>query len=338
MHGQQLELPKLTIWEIHMKRLLPVLVAAFSIAAAQGAPGELHDVGGHSLHMYCTGEAASTPTVILDAGLGDWSLQMRNLQDEVSDFARVCSYDRAGYGWSEPGPQPRTSDVLVDELVALLAASGEQGPYLFVGHSFGGANMIGLAHDHPELTAGVLLLDASHPEQLERLAEVPALLLLQDMEIEGLAQLSLAAAAGELGAADVMEMVPAGVPEELHDVWAEQFLHSGSLQAAVDEYDSIDASLEWVGERYDLGDLPLGVVARDAGISLPPEILEALGINQADLDRAEEIWRDMQLENAALSTNSRFEVAEASPHYVHYFQLGLVTDLLHGLIDANAAF
>ncbi len=315
-----------------MKNLLLVLtLMILTIATAQEPPGELIDVGGHNLHLYCIGETGS-PAVILDAGLGDWSLQLHDLQFRISEFARVCSYDRAGYGWSDAGPEPRTSDRLVSELVALLRASGEVAPYFLVGHSFGGVNAIGLAHDHPELVAGVMLIDASHPDQVARLSEVPGLLLLQDLEIEGLWQMAQAAEAGELDAESIMAMVPAGVPEELHDLWADQFLNSGSLAAAVAEYDVLEESMAWLAARYDLGDIPLQVIARDQGISLPPEMLEALGIKQADLDRAEEIWRELQVEHLGLSSNANLEIAAGSPHYVHYFQPTIVTYLLGEMI------
>lgn len=314
-----------------IKRLLAALLLTSGIATAQEPPGELIDIGGHSLHLYCLGEN-SGPTVILDAGLGDWSLQMRNLQLDIAEFTRVCSYDRAGYGWSEPGPEPRTSEQLVSELVTLLNASAEQAPFYLVAHSFAGVNAIALAHDHPELVAGLVLIDSSHPQQIERLSEVPALLLLQDLEIEGLWQLATAAAAGEVDPESIMAMVPAGVPEELHDLWADQFLHSGSLPAAVAEYDVISDSMAWTGERYSPTDLPLAVIARDEGVSLPPEMLDALGIDQADLDKAEEIWREMQREHAELSVDSRFEIAAGSPHYVHYFQPELVLELLRGMM------
>lgn len=119
-----------------------------------------------SLNLNCAGQGG--PTVILDRGLGvpaaGWDLVM----PDVAKFARVCSYDRAGYGWSSAGPMPRTSGEIVKELHALLAASGEKGPYVLVAHSFGGYNVRVYADKYPANVAGLVLVDTSHEDQ-ERL-------------------------------------------------------------------------------------------------------------------------------------------------------------------------
>src|SRR5215207_3210379 len=92
-------------------------------------PGRLVDVGGWRLHLNCTGDARpSQPTVILEAGLGDFSVEWALVQPRVATFARVCSYDRAGDGWSEIGPHPRTFRQIVYELHALLDRAGERPP------------------------------------------------------------------------------------------------------------------------------------------------------------------------------------------------------------------
>src|SRR5688572_29584708 len=102
-------------------------------------PGRLIDVGGWRLHLYCTGETvASQPTVILEAGLGDFSVEWSLVQPRVATFARVCSYDRAGHGWSDVGPNPRTFRQIVYELQTLLEKGDVRPPYLLVGHSYGG--------------------------------------------------------------------------------------------------------------------------------------------------------------------------------------------------------
>src|SRR5262245_968009 len=102
-------------------------------------PGKLVDVGGWRLHLNGTGAArASQPTVILEAGAGDFSVEWALVQPGVASFARVCSYDRAGDGWSELGPHPRTKRQMVFELRTLLEKAGVKPPYVLVGQSFGG--------------------------------------------------------------------------------------------------------------------------------------------------------------------------------------------------------
>jgi pimeloyl-ACP methyl ester carboxylesterase len=122
------------------------------------APGQLVDVGGERLHIQCVG--AGSPTVVLDAGLGGSSLDWSLVQPELGRTTRVCAYDRAGMGWSDPGPQPRTPSQIADELHTLLTNAGISGPYVLVGHSLAGKNVRLFALQHPEQVAGMVLVDA----------------------------------------------------------------------------------------------------------------------------------------------------------------------------------
>ena len=101
--------------------------------------GKSVDVGGYNLNINCTGQGS--PTVVLEAGLGVPAISWRAVQPEIAKFTRVCSYDRAGYDWSDPGPMPRTTAQSVNELHTLLQNAGEKPPYVLVGHSVGGTNV-----------------------------------------------------------------------------------------------------------------------------------------------------------------------------------------------------
>jgi hypothetical protein len=125
------------------------------------ALGEMVDVGGYNLHLNCTGKAGGAPTVVLDSGLGGTVLDWQLVQPELAKSTRVCTYDRAGMGWSDPGPQPRTSRQIVKELHTLLGNAGVRGPYLLVGHSFGGTNMQVYASQYPDEVAGMVLVDSA---------------------------------------------------------------------------------------------------------------------------------------------------------------------------------
>jgi pimeloyl-ACP methyl ester carboxylesterase len=122
-------------------------------------PGEMVDVGGYSLHINCVGQGS--PTVVLDAGLGEFSAQWVRVQREVSDTTSVCAYDRAGMGWSEMGPEPRDARQISSELHTLLSKAGIDGSYVLVGHSLGGLSMLTYAARYPEEVAGVTLVDSS---------------------------------------------------------------------------------------------------------------------------------------------------------------------------------
>ena len=297
-------------------------------------PGELVDVDGHAMHLNCTGEGS--PTVVLDTGLGDSSVNVLPVQDSIASFTRVCSYDRAGYGWSEPGPEPRTSEQIVGELATLLEAAGESGPYVLAGHSFGGLNMILFAAEHPDDVAGVVLIDSSHPEQTAALAEAPTVLAVQDAEIAGLGELATAVEAGEVTAADVVANAPADLPDDLRETWAQLFVQPTSLNTAVAEYAEFETSASQVADNGSLGDIPLVVLAHGQSLDtvFPAEVLESLGLTPEEIERYEEIWRGLQEDHLSRSTDSSLVVAENSPHYIYREEPELVVTAVQDLVEA----
>lgn len=124
--------------------------------------GRLIEVAGRSLFITCVGD--KKPTVLLEAGLGGDHTSWERVQPAVAEMARVCSYDRAGLGASDSATTPRTSADVVQEFHDLLAAAGESGPYLLVGHSFGGLFVRHFAHEYPDEVLGVILVDAVHED------------------------------------------------------------------------------------------------------------------------------------------------------------------------------
>jgi pimeloyl-ACP methyl ester carboxylesterase len=135
-------------------------IAAFANTSAPPPPGKLVDLGGHQLHVHCSG--SGSPTVVVEAGLGDFSFDWALVQTDVSRYTRICTYDRAGYAWSDPGPKPRSFAQINLELHDALQKLGEKGPYLLVGHSYGGPVVINYAHDYPQETVGMVLVDSAH--------------------------------------------------------------------------------------------------------------------------------------------------------------------------------
>jgi len=122
-------------------------------------PGKLIEIGGHKMHVNCTGTGGLP--VILEAGTGAFSIDWYLVQEEVAKFATVCSYDRAGHAWSELGPNPRTMKQAVYDLHRLLSTAGLQGPYVMVGHSLGGSLIRVFATEYPNDVAAMVLVDAS---------------------------------------------------------------------------------------------------------------------------------------------------------------------------------
>src|SRR6266508_940072 len=166
-------------------------------------PGQMIDVGGYQMHLYCTGtNVDGSPTVILENGLGSISSAWALVQPEVAKGTRTCSYDRAGMGWSDSSPEPRDAQHIAIELHTLLQNAQIPGPYVLVGWSFGGLYAREYAGQYGDEVSGLVLLDSSHPDQWTSTPEgqrqfemnakiysvVPTLVRLGVMRVMGLVQ------------------------------------------------------------------------------------------------------------------------------------------------------
>jgi len=159
--------------------LVVILAAATLAAPAAGAPGDdiylrpgqLVQADGARLNLYCTG--SGSPTVVFDAGHQDWAPAWAVVQPQVAKWTRACSFDRPGYGFSPPGPMPRTSERIATELHDALRALGITGPFVLVGHAFGATNMRTFADLYPAELQGLVLIDpdvtdVGAPDQVAR--------------------------------------------------------------------------------------------------------------------------------------------------------------------------
>lgn len=131
-------------------------------------PGRLVDVGGRQLHLLVSGDEHGSPTVILDGGMVSFSSNWAWVQPELAKVVRVVAYDRAGLGWSDPGPKPRDAGQSAKELHAALERLDIGGPFVLAGHSYGGLVVRAFAAVYPKEVAGIVLVDASHPDQWVR--------------------------------------------------------------------------------------------------------------------------------------------------------------------------
>lgn len=257
-------------------------------------PGQLVDVGGYRLHIYCTGpENTANPTVILETLSGGMSPYWAWVQPEVAKVTRVCAYDRAGYAWSEPATRPLTLQQTVDDLHTVLAKAGVAAPYVLVGHSIGGLYVRKFAANHPADVVGMVLVDAAHPEQFER---YPALLegtkefrrfawLIPWFMRLGLGHLYFAAG-GEIDFQDL----PARQHDEVAAFWSTP-AYFASQSAGMTTIETIYADAQ--GLR-DLGNLPLAVIS--AGQQTPTG------------------WAELQNELARLSSNSVQRTLTSATH------------------------
>jgi len=266
-------------------------------------PGVLVDVGGYRMHLYCTGEGS--PAVILDAGLGESRFTWSTLQPRVAQFTRVCSYDRAGMGWSDPSPRQRTSKTIAEELHVLLHNGRAPEPYVLVGHSFGGWNVRMYASLYRGEVAGMTLIDASHPDQLTRL---PAEIFKQQARYTAL--LRAFEFTMPFGLPRLMGFCQ-GTPEERAATCSADPPHEVRAELA-----AMAESAAEVRATGPFGDLPIRILSHD------PERIDGALFKKGgpDVDLAKQAnlaWEQMQRELTGLSSNSARVVATGSGHYIH---------------------
>jgi pimeloyl-ACP methyl ester carboxylesterase len=278
------------------------------------APGRQIEVEGSDLHIFCQGEGG--PTVVVDAGNGDFSLSWRRVQTQVAESVRICTYDRAGYAWSSTSPHPRTARQVAQELHALLIKAGETGPYILVGHSLGGLHVRMFADMYPDDVAGMVLVDAAHKDQWDRLppeyAQFTAQQTTQMRVMELLARFGALRILAGLGGEDALPEQIQAIPADLRDTYLTMISQPDYFRTAIDEFDVIDETVEQVRQIGDLGDLPLVVLT--AAENVDAQTLERMGLTPEDI---QPLWTELQQELAALSTNSTQLIAQDSGHHVH---------------------
>jgi pimeloyl-ACP methyl ester carboxylesterase len=297
------------------KRVFIVLGVLLLIAALSGAtyqwlatrkelaatppPGRLVDIGGYRLHLWCTGDGA--PAVILDAGLGGTSTGWGFVQPEVARFTRVCSYDRAGMGYSDPGPSPRTARRIASELAELLARGGITGPVVLAGESIAGFNVRVFASDHPERSAGLVLVDASHEDDAH---EVPGIArfvpLLSTMGVFRLLGVSFG------------QRVESLAPAVQRYAQATRFRPAG-YQATADEIMHIGETVSEV---------------RTTRRKLTIPVLVVTGARGADAN-----WRRLQQDEASLSERGCLMTAQHSGHVIPIDQPKVVVDAIRTVVQ-----
>ena len=210
--------------------------------------GNLVDIGASQLCIRCTGYG--TPTVVIDAGLGEGLNAWTSVQAQLATLTRVCAYDRAGIGRSSPGPKPRTSRQMVSELRSLLSHMKVDGPYVLVGHSLGGLNAQLYAAAYPAEVAGMVLVDPSFPDMLSRLKPVlgriwaPLWNSQFASDAEGMTQQDFAASCAQAAAAGNLPDVPlvvlsAGQPVQLPPIISALFPSAATLRVMQEGHASL---------------------------------------------------------------------------------------------------
>ena len=288
--------------------------------------GELVDVGGFRLHLSCLGKGS--PTVVMDAGGGAPSITWGLVPSQIAKFTRVCTYDRAGFGWSDPNlKRPRTSQQSVEELHLLLTKADIKPPYVLVGHSLGGVNMRLYASQYSEDVVGLVLVDSSHenqvtPEMSKRVRIQSWLYLILRIA----SRFGIVRFVGQMNLLSILEDVKQEIKkyplavQSLFDTFKSFCYRPRYWAAASSELANIERSLKDIRAVSSLGNLPLIVLSQG---SKDPEVS----------DERVQRWASLQLDLTKLSSNSQRIVAEDSGHLIQLDQPELVVDAVQQIVQ-----
>ncbi len=256
-------------------------------ASAYPMPGQLVDVGGHKLHIHCTG--SGSPTVVLQPGGGDMSSAMGWIAPAVAQHTRVCVYDSAGRGWSDASDTTQDGEQMMTDLHTLLHRAHVPGPYVLAGHSFGGLYVRIFAAHYPNEVAGMVLIDSTG-------AHLPASTSPQSWGPDDiLARVSvLASTSARLGLGRLWGLGYGSLPPQSADEVAAKLATSASLHSTIDEFLQANASEHEAASLTDLGDKPLVVLTAGSG--------------------SDAAWMAAQNKTVALSTNSVHRVVGGAKH------------------------
>jgi len=287
-------------------------------------PGQMVDVGGYRLHLYCTGQGS--PTVILESGLGGPALQWALVQKRLQNTTQVCSYDRAGLGWSDVGPAPRTSQQMVDELYTLLHKAGIHGPYVLVGHSLGGFNVRLFAHEYPSETAGIVLVAGGNENDIARMPpeymKIEQSNLQSDRLFIALTRFGITRIVGNMGLLSSYTSLLSKFPPDLEKEFiALTFDRPQYWATAHAELSALNESRAQVASTGSLGDLPLVVLSGSPDVSrLSPSF---------PVEQIRKIFQDLQVELAGLSSRSTHVVCDTCGHCIPMTDPEIVVDAIN---------
>ncbi len=307
-------------------------------------PGKLVDVGGYRLHLNCTGK--TEPTIVLIPGGGDFSFDWGLVQPKLSVIARVCSYDRPGFAWSDPGPTPRTMKQEAYELHTLLNAAQLKPPYVLVGHSLGGLIARVYAEQYPTEVAGIALVDPTHEDttlifqgKLVRVRDGAKGIPVPDIQTMKTSPPKPAAAQDIEQFAVNQKMFGAPKTEPPFDKlpeWTQTmrlwYRSQPPRTAAGSDYWAEELQEMYVTRAktpYQLGEKPLVVILPKPDSGNPPP-----GISADEWKRVSEEKRQQKLGLTNLSRNSKLLIAKSSGHHIQLDEPDFLTDAVFLVVDA----
>lgn len=292
-------------------------------------PGALVDIGGRRIHVDCRG--AGSPTVVLVSGLDiNGALAWSAVHDSLAATSRTCAYSRAGIMWSDPSPDPVTGKGVADDLHAALAKAGEKAPFVMVGHSLGGPYIMTYTKYYGDEVAGLVMVDASHPEQMQRMAKIaPAA---GDPE-SALGPIKIASALSWAGVARLATSLTPRMPNQSEaSARASSAYSTQSLPGALKEMMALGAIFDEAGTFRQLGDRPLYVLT--AMRPLGAAELTALKLTPEKGKDFKALWKAMHDEEASWSTRSQHVSLDDASHYVQFDRPDVVIKAVRSVVDS----
>jgi pimeloyl-ACP methyl ester carboxylesterase len=289
-------------------------IAIWQYRAANPPPGAFYSVNGHQMHINCTG--SGSPTIVLEAGAANDATVWETVQPALSRTTRVCSYDRAGYGWSEPQPGPSDADHIAAQLHELLIQANVNGPIVLMGHSIAGLYMRDYAAHYPEGLAGMVFLDVSTP----LMEENPAYKAVNPNAALRWAVWQIYRSALAAGLPRLLWICHQPVPflnNHATRMQAENLFHS-HIGTVVSEQNSFSNSGRQTVHTGPFGDLPILIFSQDfapwiSGSNPSKEWVEVA-----------KMFMRMQEDLKKLSTRSRRIIAKGSGHSIQYDRADLI--------------
>jgi pimeloyl-ACP methyl ester carboxylesterase len=282
--------------------------------AAAGIAGKLYMVNGKNMHIYCTGQGS--PTIVLEDGLGNnWTIWAK-VQPVLSRDTQVCSYDRAGFGWSDPRPGVRDSKAIAAELHGLLTQAGITGPIILMGHSIAGIHMREYEAQYPENVKGIVFIDGSTPLQDQRFPAAA-----REAEKQYFSKLGWYKFLTFIGVPRVLGQCSRVEPGfEAYAAWIKaDSCTVRQINAAQAEVAGVQPSGEETALLGPFGDLPILIFSQD-----PDKPMAMPGVSDATSREVSSVWNGMQEDVKKLSTRSRRIIAKGSGHYVQVERADLV--------------
>lgn len=298
--------------------------------------GKLIDIGGYNLHINCIGD--KRPTVILESGFGVNCLGWSLVQSEIAKFARVCSYDRAGYGWSDKSPLPRKGDNFLNELHNFLSKAKIEPPYILVGHSMGGSIVQAYAKKYPDEVIGIVLVDSAHEKQDEKLPSEPKKTWKQKLFSSptiGLLMTRLGILRYRVNTSKNKEAI-----RKKYKMFSQEILDMMlAHQTSVKQIKAMMQEAAYMKENFsqlknldiNFGDLPFTVIASAKLIDKETKS----DLENQYLAKLNKAFMYLQEDLVTRSSNSKFLIAEKSSHMIPFYQPEIIIKAVRELVEVN---